>query len=287
MSRSMLLVLGIVLFAGNAPTRGQGLLDAFVEGFVEGMNDADHDHDHGHWNNNGNWNNGQKYYHPVHPKPQHQKIWNGSYWEYVPISPSVVYPSTTIVTPATTNVVANALPYKGPGVTIALEEEVGGQVAYVIDGRESATIQAGQQQTLTNKGKYEIRFSRGRSADGRDFGQARYTVTEGNYHFEVTDKGWELLRDKEQPNIVTTQIQSASPAGIKTNALPPKAAPAAAQTPAAAAPATAAAAPAATAPATAAAPAAAATAQPSKPAVAPAAGSVPTNTIPPKPAAGG
>jgi len=243
MSRSRWFALGFVMLVAATPARGQGLLEAFVEGFNEGLNDSGYDnHDNHNHNHNG--------YQPIYNSNTHyHKVWDGDHWDYVPHtvpsgnvvypsypSNSVVYPSTTVVNPTTTvttAVVSNALPYKGPGVTIALEEEVGGAVNYVIDGKESATIQAGQQQTLTAKGRYEIRFSRGKSEDGRDFGQARYTITEGNYHFTVTDKGWELLRDKDQPNLVTTQVQPVSPAGIKTNALPPKnavpAAPAVAQ----------------------------------------------------------
>lgn len=243
MFRPLWFVNAIVLLAVTAPVHGQGLLEAIGDAIDSAIEESempdqgasstfipDHHPNHhpGHW------------YHPGtnYPTSQYQRIWNGSHWEYVLISPSVVYPSNsvvypspTVVSPATTissaavTVTPNALPYKGPGVTIKLEEEVGGAVNYTLDGKESATIQAGQQQTLTAKGRYEIRFSRGRAEDGRDFGQARYTITEGNYHFAVTDKGWELLRDKEQPNLVTNPIQPSSPSGIKTNALPPKPAP--------------------------------------------------------------
>jgi len=227
-------VVGCIMLVAATPARSQGLIEAFVEGFNEGLNDSGYDdHDNHNFDNHSNHNHNG--YHPNYNSNTHlHKVWVGDHWEYVPhtvpngnvVYPSypsnnVVYPSTTVVN-TTPTVVSNALPYKGPGVTIALEEEVGGTVNYVIDGKESATIQAGQQQTLTAKGKYEIRFSRGKSEEGRDFGQARYTITEGNYHFTVTDKGWELLRDKEQPNLVTTQAQAASPSGIKTNALPPK-----------------------------------------------------------------
>jgi hypothetical protein len=104
-------------------------------------------------------------------------------------------------------------------VTIRLTKETGGNVAYLIDGVEEATIEAGQEQTLTKKGKYEIRFSRGRSSEGKDFGQARYTITEGAYDFEVTENGWELLRKKDS---APTASVSPSPSGLKTNALPPK-----------------------------------------------------------------
>jgi hypothetical protein len=132
------------------------------------------------------------------------------------ISSERVVPSPTVK--------ENSLPYKGPGVKILLAEAVGGEVTYVIDGVEEATIQAGQEQTLTKKGKYEIRFSRGRSEDGKDFGLARYTVTEGTYAFEVTEKGWDLLREKALPP-TTTNV--GSPSGIKTNAIPTKPSPAA------------------------------------------------------------
>lgn len=113
----------------------------------------------------------------------------------------------------------NSLPYKGPGVKIALQAEVGGEVTFVIDGHEESTIQAGTEQTLTKKGKYEIRFSRGRSPEGKDYGLARYTITEGTYNFEVTENGWDLLRDKDVPTNVTS---ATSPSGIKTNVIPAK-----------------------------------------------------------------
>jgi len=133
------------------------------------------------------------------------------------ISSSPTVSSERVV--SSTPVKENSLPYKGPGVTIRLTKETGGTVAYLIDGIEEATIEAGQEETLTKKGKYEIRFSRGRSAEGKDFGQARYTVTEGIYSFEVTDKGWELHREKDLSQAATA---AASPSGMKTNALPSK-----------------------------------------------------------------
>lgn len=158
-------------------------------------------------------------HHHQHHQHQHHHGHSGWYTPSYPTYPSSIYvsPSTPVITAP---VVQNALPYAGPGVTIMLEQQEGGAVAYTIDGRESATIQAGQAQTLTSKGRYEIRFSRGRSEDGREYGEARYTITEGNYHFKVTDRGWELFRDKDQPNLVTTQ--PTSPSGIRTNVLPPR-----------------------------------------------------------------
>ncbi|MFM9058097.1 MAG: hypothetical protein ACKOSQ_03030 [Planctomycetaceae bacterium] len=184
MSRSILCIAGIVMLTAPAPARAQY-------------------HHHHHHHGSSHW------YTPSYP----------TYPSYS--SPIYVSPSTPVTAAP---VMQNALPYTGPGVTIVLEQQEGGAVAYTIDGRESATIQAGQAQTLTSKGKYEIRFSRGRTEDGREFGEARYTITEGNYHFKVTDRGWELFRDKDQPNIVTTP--SATPAGIRTNVLPSRTPPA-------------------------------------------------------------
>lgn len=244
MSRPLWFALAFITLAAAVPARAQGLLEAIGEAIADSADDVEDGHEERrrpYPNNNGFNNNSRP---PQYPSTHYHKVWVGDHWEYIPhttggISGNVIYPGGNVVSPATTvttSVVPNALPYKGPGVTIKLEEEVGGSVNYVIDGKESAQIQAGQQQTLTSKGKYEIRFSRGKAEDGRDFGLARYTITEGNYHFTVTDKGWDLLRDKEQPNLVTTPIQS--PSGIKTNALPPKSAPAPTPaTPAAATPA--------------------------------------------------
>lgn len=161
-------------------------------------------------------------------------------WQYPPVTNeiisggNVIYssPATSTViqtspivgpaTPITSNVAANSLPYTGPGVTIRLEPQVGGSVNYLIDGKESATIQAGQQQTLTSKGSFEIRFSRGAAPNGQSFGEARYALGEGTYFFTVTERGWDLLRDPAQPTPAETQVQPASPSGIKTTPLPPK-----------------------------------------------------------------
>jgi len=178
---------------------------------------------------------------------QYERVWNGTGWERVPVSSlsnvrvsstpvaeTVIQsspvisssPSSSIVSSnvqSSTSIAAktNSLPYKGPGVNIELSEDVGGEVSYVIDGVEEATIRAGEEQALSKKGKYEVRFSRGVSPDGKDFGQARYTIWEGNYSFRVTDKGWELVRVKESAS--TEPTATSSPSGLKTNSLPSKA----------------------------------------------------------------
>lgn len=53
---------------------------------------------------------------------------------------------------------------------------------------------AGEDRRLDKKGAYEIRFSRGRSAEGGDHGEARYTIGEGTHRFVVTDRGWDIQR---------------------------------------------------------------------------------------------
>lgn len=254
MVRRSLFLIGFVVVAGAVPARGEDFFEALGNAIEAAANEGGYygDYEHEEYTH-GRWPVGrpaQSQYWPqnrVEQSFQFKRVWNGNSWEYVPIgaasstslapgtnvyppanvvhpNSSVVYPST-VVSPATTvtsaAVTANTLPYKGPGVTIKLEESEGGAVTYLVDGRESATIHAGHQQTLTTKGRYEVRFSRGVAPDGRSFGEARYTLTEGNYSFKVTDKGWELLRDKQQPALAS----ASSPSGIKTNALPPKTAP--------------------------------------------------------------
>lgn len=251
MMRPSLFLLAVVVVAGAVPARGDDFFEALgnaIDAAAEGSGyygDYEYEeHTHGRWPVGRPappqyWPENQ-----VEQSFQFKKVWNGSSWEYVPIgaasstsldprenffppanvvhpNSSVVYPPT-VISPATTvtsvTVATNTLPYKGPGVTIKLDESEGGSVNYLVDGKESATIQAGQQQTLTAKGRYEVRFSRGIAPDGHSFGEARYTVTEGHYSFQVTDKGWELFRDKHQPARATAR--ASSPSGIRTNALP-------------------------------------------------------------------
>lgn len=225
MSRWLLIALGLACLPGSAiPARGQGLLDELADAIDEAMDEGGYDdgYDYEYYQQGPStpsyWNQGQG--------SPYRRVWNGSSWVLVPVQggnaqfPSAaVYPQATVAAP--TVVVPNALPYRGPGVTIKLEKDQGGPVSYLIDGRETATIQAGQQQTLTTKGRYEVRFSRGRSPDGRDLGEARYTITEGAYHFAVTDKGWELFRD-QQPGSFGVAPAPTSPSGLTTNALPAK-----------------------------------------------------------------
>ena len=115
------------------------------------------------------------------------------------------------------------MPYKGRGVKIILPRDVGGSVSYLVDGLQSAEIQAGQEQLLSKKGSYEIRFSRGENDEGRDFGNARYTLTEGTYRFAVTANGWDLYRERDADP--ASEAPQLPPNTIKKNSLPPAALP--------------------------------------------------------------
>jgi len=152
--------------------------------------------------------------------------WRESYRTVVPTetvvpSEAVVPTETVVVTPSTATTATvrrNAFPYAGPGVTILLPQETGGEVTYLVDGREQVTIHAGEEQTLPKKGSYEIRFSRGRTDEGHDYGIARYTVTEGTYAFEVTDRGWDLYRQAGVE--VGRGVSTVTTPTVRTNAIP-------------------------------------------------------------------
>ncbi len=91
----------------------------------------------------------------------------------------------------------NSIPYTGRGVKILMPRELDASVSYLIDGVQDGEIRSGEEQMLKQKGTYEIRFSRGETPDGKDLGEAKYSITEGSYRFAVTEKGWDLFRDRE------------------------------------------------------------------------------------------
>lgn len=109
----------------------------------------------------------------------------------------------------------NRLPYAGPGVSVRLPADLQGEVNYLIDGSEHLVIHPGEQQQLRTKGSYDVRFSRGITDDGRSFGEANYTITEGVYRFAVTENGWELYREADATaapaSTPESQLQLAAP----------------------------------------------------------------------------
>ncbi len=116
----------------------------------------------------------------------------------------------------------NLIPYRGRGVTIVMSKEFDAEVNYLIDNIQDAIIRAGEEQRLSSKGAFEIKFSRGESSEGQDFGQAHYQLTEGVYRFAVTEKGWDLQRQADiDPESAATPVINKVP---RKNVLPsPKA----------------------------------------------------------------
>jgi hypothetical protein len=114
--------------------------------------------------------------------------------------PPPVTLASSIVASSPTTVRAlkpNMLPYTGRGVKIFMPTTIDASVNYLIDGSRDGEIRSGEEQLLNEKASYEIRFSRGETPDGRDLGEARYSITEGVYRFAVMPKGWDLFREKE------------------------------------------------------------------------------------------
>jgi hypothetical protein len=107
------------------------------------------------------------------------------------LRPSPVIPAAAI------GLVPQPVRYNGPGVAIRLPEDSRGVVNYLVDDVEKNVIRPGEQQVLDDKGSYIVRYSRGVTADGRSFGESRYTITEGRYRFELTATGWELYRESD------------------------------------------------------------------------------------------
>lgn len=76
-----------------------------------------------------------------------------------------------------------------------MPSNIDASVNNLVDEVREGEIRSGQEQLLKEKGIFEIRFSRGETADGRDLGEAKYSITEGKYRFAMTEKGWDLFRE--------------------------------------------------------------------------------------------
>ncbi len=105
--------------------------------------------------------------------------------------------SSAVVAASADRLVPSPEPYDGPGVVIRLPAGSAAPVNYLIDDVENSTIEPGEAQTLGTKGSYVIRYSRGVTAAGKSYGESRYSVTEGQYRFELTQNGWELYREPD------------------------------------------------------------------------------------------
>lgn len=105
---------------------------------------------------------------------------------------------------------SNTIPYQGRGVTILNPQD--GSVNYTLDDAHNYTMGPGQSQKLASKGSWVITFNR-----GGDFGDARYTLSEGTYEFAVGDQGWGIRRKAEA---VAADAPPPPPAAPAANALP-------------------------------------------------------------------
>ena len=114
---------------------------------------------------------------------------------------NIVPPAPADVRPASATAPVNKLPYNGPGVLVRLPRTIPGEVNYLVDDSEHLIVHSGEDQLLRLKGSYEVRFSRGVTSEGRSYGEARYTITEGVYRFDVSANGWELYREGEARDV--------------------------------------------------------------------------------------
>jgi hypothetical protein len=210
---------------------GLGVSAAQAQHFSLHLGHGGHGHGHHHHH--------RHHHHGWHADWCYDLLWPRPYYERVYVVPQPVVqervtviqpqgwratdsradlaPSATTVTvpsPApsatTASIRPNSLPaYRGSGVTINNPGTSGISIAYTLDGRSEVELAPGRSQSLKEKASYVIEFDR-----GGNFGSRKYELSEGNYNFEVTSQGWELVRAESQ----TTQTAGAPV--LKRNVLP-------------------------------------------------------------------
>lgn len=79
----------------------------------------------------------------------------------------------------------------GKPIKIVSPKENVAQIRYSLN-EHNYTIEPGQTQNLTNDRDWIISFDRGLGN-----GMVEYTLASGTYRFTMTDKGWEVYRDKD------------------------------------------------------------------------------------------
>lgn len=164
---------------GNAAPRRNGADDAAriingVSGLIGAMNA----------NRNGGWNNNSP---------------NRNGGQFVPPSRVVVVPAPGQVANPNRRigrtVPRNALPVVTKQITVLNPEANGADVTFLAD-EEVVALKSGYFSKMETRSKLTIEFDR-----GGEFGSARYTLTEGTYRFDVTERGWELFKVKDEPNV--------------------------------------------------------------------------------------
>lgn len=223
-----------ITFVALALAMPSGGASAQWPGWFGGGSDVHHHHDaaghmiddHGHHiDNHGNHTGWQGIFEGDHShEPHYSGGWSNNY------SPNYSGSRTTYYSPNSANYVApNALPqahFTGEPIEIKLSSGAQGSVNYMLNQYRYA-IGAGQSQSIRSDRSWTIAFDR-----GANFGLAKYSLSPGQYEFNLTDRGWELNRQQlPQPALAPTL--SPPPPVAPANVAPaPVAAPATASTPA-------------------------------------------------------
>lgn len=128
-------------------------------------------------------------------------------------------PHTTYYSPNPSSYVApNVLPrpaspqYNGGPIEIRVAGDAQGSVNYALN-EFSYQIGAGQSQTIQSDRAWTITFDR-----GGGFGAAKYSLTPGVYEFSVTERGWELHKQRSAQPQLTTAPSAPPPPGPATTA---------------------------------------------------------------------
>lgn len=137
-------------------------------------------------------------------------VYNPAVMVGVPAEP-VVVPTPVAVDPGTMVVAATAEP-TATRLLLTNPADTTGPISYVLDSAPF-TMDAGGSQELAGKASWLIEFDRGAGN-----GPARYSLTDGAYHFAMTDRGWELYSDtaasrtSEAATLVQKDASAAAPA---------------------------------------------------------------------------
>jgi len=162
-----------------------------------------HDHHHHGWYHDHCW---------------HDPFWYGPHFDYVYVAPPpVVRREIRYVQPIEeTTVETRVLPPRVSGTSRAATPATAkstaeaplqiwnssgrrSSVAFLADGQQLA-LSDGQSHTFYGGGTRTIEFDR-----GGDFGTGRVLLTEGQYEFVVTNRGWDLVRRGEAAGSIATR----------------------------------------------------------------------------------
>jgi hypothetical protein len=157
----------------------------------------------------GGWN--QQYMVPGYPyfgngRPSNSSYYNrGSASNYARSNFGGGRTQAVVVNPTVAKPVGDGQPIK-----ILNPKDSGSELHYRLNGSEYA-IKPGESQLLVNDRKWVLSFDR-----GGDFGTAEYSLSGGQYWFELTDDhGWEAFHDSD-----VSKLKSSTPTPSTKNPLP-------------------------------------------------------------------